>query len=319
MARLESALESFFGDNGIGFRKGSSSFILNFCLNPGCRKEKHMYVRKTSGGSICFKCGTKWDWRGVVAAVAGVDRKVAYSVLYGDGAGDDYAEDWSGDIFDVTSEGLPEQKPDKPILLGMDFPSVVVSEEGLSYLLSRNVDTHHLFDFKIRWNGTMNAVVFPIFRDGIIYGWQARKIAPAPGELRLISSRFNKSKFLLNWDRAKEEKALIVTEGPFDCVAADAVKGIGAVATLGKGISIDQIDLMLKSRAEEIYIGLDRDAFEEMYELANVIGLRKKILRAQVPEGRDDFGESLPSEVERSIKTAVPMVNPSDYLEVNLK
>jgi hypothetical protein len=313
---MEVALESFLNANGFDYKKSSSSFILNNCPNSMCRKERHTYVRCSSGRTICFKCGSKWDWKGLVAVLARTDRNRSYSILFG-GVGDECSDEWSGDI--LSEHDVEGVKPDKPISFGIDFIPVEESAEGLNYLSSRNINAQGIVNYDIRWHGTMQAVVFPIVKGGITYGWQARKIAPEPGELRLISSRFNKSRFLLNWDRASKETDLIVVEGPFDSVCSDVVDGVGSVATLGKGVSLDQIEMILQSKAERIYLGLDSDAFEEIYDLANLIGLRKKVLRACVPAGRADFGESLPEEVRESIKTARPMNNPSDYLEVFFK
>jgi hypothetical protein len=320
MGRMEGVLETFFAENGVGFRKGGSSFVLDFCVNPACKKEKHMYCRRSSGRTVCFKCGAKYDWRGLIAQISGCDRNDAFGVLFGGGAGEELSEGdrWDGDVFAATP-GQEEAKPDKPMILGLDFPPVDVSPEGLAYLASRNVGAKQILAYDIRWNGSMRAVVFPVKRENSVYGWQARRIAPEEGQLRLISSRFNKSKFLLNWDRASKERALVVVEGPFDCVSADVVDGVGGVATLGKGVSLDQIGLVLSSQAEEIYLGLDPDAYEEIYELAGVIGLRKRVLRARIPAGRGDFGESLPGEVEASFRSAIPMMNPADYLEVHFK
>jgi hypothetical protein len=278
-----------------------------------------MWIRRRNGRAICFRCGSKWSWRALVSKIARVSMQDAYAVLFGEGAGDELEAPMENGLFDEREEEDSGEKTDRPILIGPDFVGIELSPRGLDYLIRRGVtDPGTILAFDIRYHAMMDAVVFPIRHNGVTYGWQARKIAPQEGELRLISSRFNKSHFLLNYDRARIQKRLIVVEGPFDCAHTD-VQGYGSVASLGKGVSLDQIDLILRSEAEELYLGLDPDASEEVYELVDLIGLKKRVYRARPPEHREDFGEATMSEVEESMRVARPMVGATDVLEVFFK
>lgn len=313
---LAERLKSFL-DEKISYYETKKSYVTK-CLNPGCGKSDHFYIRKSNGRSICFKCGTKMGWQGIVSRLAGVSYEAAYGLIFGGGAGDTVALPMDPDLFSIKDEDKNEK--DIPIQMGLDFFPVETSEEALFYIFGKRgvEDPRLIVDYDIRFQRAMNAVVFPVKRDGIVYGWQARKIAPKEGELRLISSVFNKSHFLLNWDRASRCKKMILVEGPFDCLHVD-VPGYGAVASLGKGVSLDQTQLILASQAQEIYLGLDPDASREFYDIVNRLGLSKKCFLIEPPKHRSDFGESSVAEVMEAIQRAIPVSGKADVLSVYFK
>lgn len=304
-----------FLDGRVSYHETKKSYVTK-CF--ACDKEDHFYIRKTNGRSICFKCGSKFNWKGLVSKVANVSSDKAYEILFGVGGGDLIDLPLAVDLFEKKID--EEFDLDKPIQMGLDFFPVEYSTEALEYLVKRGIsDPQIIFNYDLRFHQMMNAVVFPISQEGIIYGWQARKIAPKEGELRLISAaQFNKSHFLLNWDRAKKMKRIILVEGPFDCLHVD-LPGYGAVASLGKGVSLDQIELILSSQADEIYLGLDPDASKEFYEIVNRLGLFKKCFLLSPPSHRKDFGETTINEVRDSISVAIPVSTRSDVLSVYFK
>lgn len=313
---LASKLKAFLDDR-VSYHETKKSYVTD-CISQSCGKEGHFYIRKDNGRSICFKCGSKYNWRALVSQLAKIPIGRSHEFLFGVGAGDFVDLPLDPDLFSRPVKDEPEK--DTPIQMGMDFFPVEYSEEGLQYLVSRGMDEPSLiFDYDIRFHQAMNAVVFPVRKDGVLYGWQARKIAPKEGELRLISSsQFNKSHFLLNWDRAVKNKRIVLVEGPFDCVHVD-VSEFGAVASLGKGVSLDQMQLILSAPAQEIYLGLDPDASREFYEIVNRLGLQKKCFLITPPAHRKDFGETTRAEVKESIRSAIPVSARADVLSVYFK
>jgi DNA primase len=186
----------------------------------------------------------------------------------------------------------------------------------MGYLRGRGVSDEDIETYDIRWHQVMQAVVFPIKRDGLVYGWQARKVNPT-GKIRLITAkRFDKGKFFLNWDNTQSSDRLVVVEGPFDCVGA-SVPRYGAIAALGKGITLNQIALILSHPAKDVYLGLDDDAFNEVYSVAKRLS-GKNIFRALVSGGKD-FGDLCGNkkEAQRVLDSSKRMS--STYLEVFFK
>jgi hypothetical protein len=312
---IETALKEYLERKGINLKTGSQSFVTD-CINPNCGKEVHLYIRRSSGQSICFKCITKWDWRGLVAQIEHCKREDSWNVLFGGGSNGE-TETQREDLFDDVFNQQQKVK-DKPIhFLGPDFIPVEKSVLGLEYLESRGVvSPQTIIDFDIRWHGGMKAVVFPIRRGGVLYGWQARRIDPKEGELRLLSfAGMSKSRHLLNYDIASQKDNIFIVEGPFDAIKV-AQAGFGGVATLGKQVSLEQIRMVMESPCSRIYNGLDPDAFQEVYELNSKLGLGKKIFRVIPPDGREDFGECSIDEIKKAVEDAIEVSSPSDVLEV---
>jgi DNA primase len=161
--------------------------------------------------------------------------------------------------------------------------------------------------------------VFPISRDGLVYGWQARKVNPGPDEPRLLTKTgFNKSKHLLNYDKVGKLDSVILVEGPFDCVKV-AQAGFGSVCSFGKEVSQKQIAMILSLSAEKIYVGLDPDAYREADEVIDQICLKKRVYRVLPPKGKKDFGECSIEEIRASIDSATEVFSKSSNLEIILK
>lgn len=321
---LEKRLKAFLDSNGIQYAVGRQSFITN-CVSPACGKERHMYVRKMDGQSICFKCGSKWHWKRLISRISGCSFDQAYNVLHGRGAGDvlDQGTPLDPNLFDNSNEREAKRNLGSPIVLGPDFIPWHKSGKAMEYLNFRGVTNVSILNrFEVRYHAAMNAVVFPVEEDGKIYGWQARKINPKEDEPKAITMPgFDKSKFLMGYDfiytfpTAFFSSKIAIVEGPFDLLHIDSVD-VSAVALMGKTISQDQLKLILDSGAEEIYIGLDEDATDQVYEIINHIGLKKKCFRIKPPTGKD-FGDCSPEEVQKSMDDA--LLTSSVFLEVYLK
>lgn len=313
---LEQRIKNSIDRIGVSYEETRKSFVAD-C--PSCGKEGHTYIRKHDGKTICFKCGRKWSILFLLAQLLHATEREAYEHLYGTGAGDAILKPLDLSLlFGKRDDG--EVEAPQPVTLGIDFLGIENSPEAVSYVVSRGVTSPDIITaYDLRYHYMMNAVIFPIKRDGIVYGWQARKIAPKPDELRLISSSgLNKSDFLLNYDRARNSSGIIMTEGPFDCMKVD-IYGMGAVCSFGKQISQSQIKQILESKAERVYVGLDPDAFLEMYDVVDRLGTGKKIYRILPPSGRKDFGECSEQEVLGAIDNAKLITSPTDYLELYFK
>jgi Zn ribbon nucleic-acid-binding protein len=318
---LAGKLQRFLDKHGVYYREGKRAFV-TACLSPSCGKEDHCYIWKSDGGAICFRCGHKWRWKRMVAAIAGCSVQDAYEAFHGQGAGEEIAKPIDVDLLFHSEDQDEDEKPEPSITLGPDFVDAAFVTRALEYLVKRGVTEADLIGaYQLKYQAAMDAVVFPIMRDEKTYGWQARRIDPKEGELRLISQQsFSKAKFLLNYDRAKKFPSVVVVEGPFDCIHTEANDhGISGVASLGKNISHDQIKLILDLPSPRIYLGLDPDASEEVYEVVRRLGLGKTLYRIWPPKHRKDFGECTKDEVLAAVKAAVSVTSQSDLLDVYLK
>jgi len=186
----------------------------------------------------------------------------------------------------------------------------------MQYLEKRNITNIDVIkSFDIRWHEDMQSVVFPIKLNGLIYGWQARKVDPKPDEPRLLTKTgMNKALFLLNYDNVSDKDSVVIVEGPFDCIKVQQA-GINAVCSFGKETSKGQIELLLKSDIKNIYVGLDPDAYKEAMNLIDALVEKKNVFRMMPPEHRKDFGECTSKEIEQSFNTAHLIIDQKCYIE----
>jgi hypothetical protein len=308
------ALREFLENKGIELSDGNPKSWVTDCIAPECGKEKHLYIRRKSGAAICFRCNSKWGWKQLVADLEGCLIEEAHGVLFGGGA-QGKVDEWEGDVQFGEEWAAEDEAPEKPVSMGVGFPPLETSGRGMDYMASRGcLDPQLIIEFDLRWSGSMDAVVFPVKRGGQIYGWQARKVDPKGDELRLLSmTGLNKSKYLLNYDYAVD--TIAIAEGPFDAFKL-CMGGLGGVCSFGKQVSKAQVKLILDSSATKVFVGIDPDASDEVYDLVNRLGSSKKVFRIFPPEGRKDFGECTPEEVRQAARDAQEISTPSDRLEI---
>lgn len=315
---IETSLRAFLSDRNISYKESGQSLITD-CVNPSCKKEMHMYIRRTDGFSTCFKCGNKLGWRELVSAYDGCSLAEASTKLglrHIDNIEKHKLE------FNINSDEERYVKDDEYIELGDDFIAVEQSKEGMTYLINRGItDPQTIFDFDIRWHETMQSVVFPIKLDGYVYGWQARKINPGPDEPRLLTKTgMNKSNFLLNLNNIQSKQELIVVEGPFDCLKVSQA-GFGCVATFGSMVSNKQIELILDTNIKDIYNGIDPDAYKQADILSKKLlsNGNKDIYRILPPNNKKDFGECNTEEIQSAKHNAIHISSSASYLDIFLK
>lgn len=316
---LETKLKKLIEDKGIDYKETRQSWVVD-CISSSCGKEKHMYIRRKDGLSKCFRCGSSWDWRHLVADLEGCRPSEAWNVLFRGQSGNSLNKlDIEMDLD--SEEDLVESDDDEPYIeLSEDFVSVDTSDRAMEYLDQRGViDPETIVNFDLRWHQGMESVVFPISRDGLTYGWQARKVNPRPDEPRLLTKTgFNKSKHLLNYDNARIMDSLVLVEGPFDCIKV-AQAGFGAVCSFGKEVSQKQISMLLEAEAKTIYVGLDPDAYKEAEKVMDALCLHKDVFRVNPPAGKKDFGECSPEEVKQAIARAIKVESKTSTIEIVFK
>ena len=100
--------------------------------------------------------------------------------------------------------------------------------------------------------------------------WNTRSIEPDPYiktfNCPAKDNEYSKRTTIFNLNLARHEPNLFLTEGVFDALTL----GTGGIATFGKQVTQEQIDLILGSITPEqnLYIMLDMDAKEQMASLA---------------------------------------------------
>jgi hypothetical protein len=90
-------------------------------------------------------------------------------------------------------------------------------------------------------------------------------------------------RYLFNYDRARHCPTIRIVEGVLDAVHV----GRSAVATFGTSLSQYQLELLMRTAAEEIVIMWDRDAIGKARELATRLADLWRVRVVELPDARD--------------------------------
>lgn len=101
----------------------------------------------------------------------------------------------------------------------------------------------------------LGRIAIPVYKDGKIYSWIFRDfIGNSP---KVINDKGAHQRYLLyNWDYASKKDVIVVVEGVFDAIRV----GSSAVASFGKKLSDNQLDLLARGNFKRIIMLYDADA-----------------------------------------------------------
>lgn len=295
-------LEDLIRTNATGLTENSRSWIFS-C--PRCNKSEKLYMLKTNGEFVCWRCKETDGYRGrpefVLRDITGLPLSELRNRLYGVESyqssllTSNLRDFWSDDETGPTDTYIPQRVYYRPDFYPMDHKWSV---RGMDYLRSRGIDERIAAKYDLRYCPPDRRVIIPIKQNGVLFGWQARAIFDIPEGSRTPKimtlnglppdQNIRKDHFLMFGDNLINSKHAFVTEGPFDGMKADYCGG--NVVTMGKAISRIQLGLLENSGIEQIYIALDPDASEEIRRLARSFS-HLKVFFVQPPKPYKDLGE----------------------------
>lgn len=303
------ALREIINSQGVSHKESAQSFIF-YC--PLCNKPK-LYIRKTDGKFQCFKCATDKGFYGkaeyALKELFNLPLEEIRLTLYGQYyTAKKFLNLNLKDYYDLEDLDDIEIEEDLPII---NYPSHFIGPEddrfieAIKYLKTRDIDFDKILDYDIKYDPVKKRVIFPIKHDNHLVGYQGRLTWSGEftdkqtGNLVTIPKSLNnkeleKERVIMFYDRIKQAGHAVVTEGPVDAIKADLCGG--NVATLGKGITEEQIDLLCKA-TDKIYLALDPDAAKDIDRVCRKVISRANIYVMETPKGREDLGKSTYEEV----------------------
>lgn len=323
MNELGDKIAKILTDARVPFTAHRTALVID-CQSPACRKAEHTWIRRTDGATKCMVCGQRWSIQGVLAKLLGRSKETMYSMLYGSESGQTLSHDYfefaklDDESFDEFEDEVSEVTSALPVIDLSHLHPVENSHGCIDYLAKRGVSLELAQKLDLRCHSFINGVFFIAKNaQGQTVGYQYRAINPEKGMPKTVTMKgFKKNLHLLFMDLAQDSEAWILVEGPFDA-AKCMVNGFAAVASYGKLVSNQQIDLIENSKCSTVYVGLDRDAAKEASVVIERLSRTKKVFRLLPPEHRDDLGECSPEEVAECIANAIPCVGSRvDRLEV---
>ena len=166
-----------------------------------------------------------------------------------------------------------------------------ISIPGAEYLGKRGIPIEVAKKYGIRYNPLENQIVFPIYRNNKLFGYQTRTILknfPKAFSKKTMLG-FKKSFFFMFEDNITND-SIILAEGPISAMKFEKT-GIPFVASMGKCISPAQMEILKNKNIKNIYLALDRDAYSETIVLIKNYKHIFNFFKIDIPEHRDDFGD----------------------------
>lgn len=311
------ALKDFIRASGLSYKSTGVSYVFN-C--PKCSKKDKLYIRKSDGRFRCFYCYQNIGFFGradyALSELTGIDRKYISTVLFGTDEAAfsllmdvQFRED--GDDREIEDEVLETQFPYDYYPIDHSY-----SVRGLEYLQGRGVTLDIAKQYGIRYAPTERRVVFPIESDGALLGWQGRlvidtKYEDENGEIQQAvkaknSPGLKRERLVMFGDRVKDDQ-IILCEGPVSAIKCHLC-GSGNIATMGKGVSRKQIELIKNSGVKKLYLALDPDAATETGNLVKELIGDMEIYHMLPPGEDSDLGDMTYEEV-RELYLKAPRVN----------
>jgi transcription elongation factor Elf1 len=301
MTDLVKLIASELGDSIIA-PNSEVRFCCPFCNSRGksIDNKYHLYLNTSKRLFMCHRCGTKGKAEKILTKF-GLTEEVT-------------VRSWKDVVMSLSFISGKDYSSEEDPNLELEYEvEVIRPEKGLisyKYLTDRGLTEEIIHKYRIV-SGTgryRDRIFIPTFNDNdeMIF-WVARGYTDAYWGPKYLNpqTRLRKN-YLFNLSLAKKFKDVIITEGVFSAIRA----GENAVATFGKIVTREQINLLSNADFETYYIALDGDATEQAVYLADELYSRNKTVKlVNLPYGEDPD----------SVKDFTKYLNQSSQWDFNLK
>lgn len=294
-------LRSFIESTGLSYKLGSSAFIFT-C--PRCSKKEKLWIRRTDGVFRCWSCSEVANFKGraeyALAELLNSPIKEIREKLYDFAPLDEnfqlhleIHDPWA----DETEESLILAETFPETAWPLDFYPILSPEStlGLNYLNNRGIPAYIANLYDLHYIPFKSRVCFPVKINGKLIGWQSRTILNnryedyKTGEIvefpKIMSSNSLsgvRDRILMFQDNLLTSNHALICEGPIDAIKAHYCGG--AVATMGKVVSKQQLRILKNLGVSRIYLGLDEDAAEETNKIITELLADAEIYRLDIKD-----------------------------------
>ena len=296
---------------GIGVRIGTQSQTDFFCFCP-FHNNTHtpsFAVSKVTGQYICYNpsCDSRGNLEYLISQIGNMGHfEVAKFIRQ--------LQANRPDTFDQDMEDIFDEKPVftefSQVTLGMLHETLKSNTRGQDYFKSRNIFEDAWDYFYLGYSDKQNMVTVPLHSpDGLPVGIIGRSIE---GKQFKNSDNLPRSLTMFNLHRAKKLSAtIIVCESSFDAIRIHQAGYPNVVATLGGGISKQNIQ-NLNRYSSSIIIATDADEAGRKLGMEIATKLPNKDIswasfdtEVIYPNGAKDVGDLTDQEIKSCIKNAV--------------
>ena len=315
-------LSKYIKDSGLSYKQNSKSYIFT-C--PLCNHKEKLYIRKLDGRFACWRCRYTEGFQGApeyaLAALLDIPILIVKKALYGNLIEQATAFiDIKADDFIDEDEVLEESIDNFTYIawpndfLELQYPA---ANRGVEYLKSRGITADIAKQYQIRYSPEKQALVFPILINNNLVGWQYRSILK---ELQVLNGTTINT-YLKVWSskdvprdrvfmfehRLHDSQQAILCEGPFDALKAHLCNG--NICSMGKAVTQQQINRLLRSGIQRVYVALDPDAFDELTPIFDKFNDSVEVFKVNIPliNSKPDLGALTLEQAKQCILAAQPL------------
>lgn len=325
--KYRSKFEELFLKHNIEFSENSTGQLI-FAVCPFCGKEGKLYMNKSRKGMAwqCFSCNETGNAVTLIAKLNEISNSAAFSWLVKDIVRTDseslnqlkalligFLPKEEGENEDVFNPNFPAEKFDPNIQdFTFSYLDVELAKRFYLYLIKRGITKEMVEFFKIKYNSYRNRIIFPVYHNGKLAGWQGRAIFDdtIPKALTEPLKKYKKSHFLFNYDNVKDKEFITIVEGPIDACKA---MHYNPVALFGKTASDIQIDhIMAMKNLKRVFLALDPEERKATSKLYNRLSSLFECRVIEIEQGKD-CGDKMPEELRPYFEHA----NKFDFLKIS--
>jgi DNA primase len=300
---------------------------------PKCQKKDKLYVRKSDGRFVCWVCRETESFYGRVeyalAELVGVPIADMTRQVYDtpDQVAINLVTFSVKDFFDDDEDEVDPDALGAGTVFPPDFFPIdaLQSVAGAEYLAGRGIPLEVAVQYGIMFCPPKQRVVFPIYDNGLLMGWQARAIFPTEyytedgkkmSVPKILSSKGIPRDRLVMFGQRLTGDTCVLTEGPVDAIKCH---GFGSnVCTMGKSISEGQIRYLMRHGIKKIYLALDPDAVADAQQLARIYSGDLQFYMVSIPPQYKDIGEMDFDSALLAIRSATPFNVAHVFLNIRL-
>lgn len=301
------SLENYLDDKAISYNVHDSESHAEIAINcPECHnrgeptpdKKKKCWINPEKATFYCYRCSFSGGILQLIKAISQCSFTQAIKIVRGKTMNP--LEHFELKLYDpdLKIKMHDEELELREIELPYGYEPIDRPNE---YLASRGIPWKYAMrhDWGTSSVGfTKNRIIVPTFMEGKLVFWQARSTWEVSKEEKKVlnPSGVSARSVLYNFDIAKDYETIIIVEG-----FTDAIKvGPNAVATNGKNLHPQQLLWLEKTKAKEIIVCWDNDAWTDGKTLKDgtkkpssiekAVSLLKTsflVKAVRLPEGRD--------------------------------
>jgi len=228
---------------------------------PSPDTKKKCWLNPEKGTFVCYRCSFTGGIIRLVQAISQTNYLKAIKIVRGRDL--DPMEHCSLKLFDPELKIKMHDEDDTLRELELPYGYQPIDKPH-SYLKDRGIPWEYAMrhDWGISEAGyTKGRIIVPTFMEGRLVFWQARLCRePNEDEQKVLNpTGVSARSVLYNFDVAKEYEKIVIVEGFIDAVKV----GPNAVASNGKRLHPQQVLWLEKTKAKEIIVCYDRDAWTD--------------------------------------------------------